>query len=70
MLILRYSVSVFVNAGSRNEDYETSGASYLLERSLLRGTTNKTKGEISQEIESLGARYGADAGREVTKYGL
>lgn len=63
-------MSVFVNAGSRNEDLETSGAAYLLERTLLRGTSNKTKGEIAQDIENLGARYGADTGREITKYAL
>jgi processing peptidase subunit beta len=63
-------VSVFINAGSRQEDLETSGTAYLLERSLLRGTTSKTKGEIAQDIENMGARYEADTGREITKYGL
>ena len=64
------SVSVFINAGSRNEDLESSGAAYLLERTLLRGTSNKTKGEIAYDIENLGARYSADTGREITKHAL
>jgi len=63
-------VSVFVNSGSRNEDLETSGTAYLLERSLLRGTSNRTKNELAQDIENLGARYGADTGREITKFAL
>ena len=69
-ITISYRVSVFVNAGSRHEDLETSGTAHLLERSLLRGTSNRTKNELAQDIENLGARYGADTGREISKYAL
>ena len=42
----------------------------MLEKTLLRGTSNKTKGEIAYDIENLGARYSADTGREITKHAL
>jgi len=41
------SVGVFVGAGSRHEDLETSGTAYLLEKMLLRGTNSRTRSEIS-----------------------
>lgn len=41
------SVSVFVGAGSRNEDLETSGSAYLLEKMFLRGTSSRNKSEIA-----------------------
>ena len=48
-------MSVFVGAGSRNEDLETSGSAFLLEKMLLRGTSNKNKTQIASEIEGIGA---------------
>jgi len=59
-----------VNAGSRHEDFDTTGSAYLLEKMLLRGTSSKSKSDISLEIESLGARYHADTGREISSFGL
>ena len=47
---------MFVGAGSRHEDLETSGVAYHLEKLLLRGTSTKSKQEITQDIEGLGAR--------------
>lgn len=37
---------------------------------FLRGTSSKTKGEICEDIENMGARYHADTGREISSYGL
>ena len=59
-----------MKAGSRNEDFDTTGSAYLLEKMFLRGTSNKSKSEISQDIESLGARYSAETGREISSFGL
>ena len=58
------SVGFFVGAGSRHEDLETSGTAYLLEKMLLRGTPSRTKGEISLAVESMGARFQSQTGRE------
>ena len=63
-------MSVFVGAGSRNEDLESSGSAFLLEKMLLRGTSNKNKTQIASEIEGIGARYDSDTGREVSRLGL
>lgn len=59
-------MTVFANAGSRHEDFETTGSAYLLEKMFLRGTSSKSKTDISQDIESLGARYHADTDREIS----
>lgn len=37
---------------------------------LLRGTTGKSKSELSSSIENMGARYSSDTGREMSSYGL
>lgn len=63
-------VGVYVGAGSRNEDLETSGTAYLLEKMLMRGTTSKSKSEISESIEGMGARYNAQTGRESSHFSL
>ena len=64
------SVSVFVGAGSRNEDLETSGTAYLLEKMFLRGTSSRSKSEIAQTIENMGARYHSKTDRENSQFGL
>ena len=64
------SVGVFVGAGSRNEDLETSGTAYLLEKMFSRGTTSRTKAEIAQTIENHGARFTANTGREQSSFQL
>jgi mitochondrial-processing peptidase subunit beta len=58
------SVGVFVGAGSRHEDLETSGTAYLLEKMLLRGTPSRTKSEINLAVDSMGARFHSQTGRE------
>jgi predicted Zn-dependent peptidase len=60
------SVGVFVGAGSRNEDIETSGTSYALQNMLMRGTSAQSKGEIGEEIESMGAKFDSKTTREVS----
>lgn len=57
-------VGVYVGAGSRNEDFETTGSAYLLEKMLLRGTKNRSKTDILSEIENNGARYYSNTDRE------
>lgn len=58
------NVSVYVRAGSRNEDLETTGTAYLLQKMALRGTNSRSKTELAEEIENMGARYSADIERE------
>jgi predicted Zn-dependent peptidase len=64
------TVGVYAKAGSRNEDLETTGSAYLLEKMLLRGSTNSTKNQISEDIENLGAKILTETGREISRYTL
>lgn len=40
------SVGVYIGAGSRNEDLETTGTAYLLEKMFLRGTSSRSKTDL------------------------
>ena len=64
------SVGVFVGAGSRHENLETSGTAYLLEKMLTRGTPSLSRSDISQTIENMGARFQAQTGRETSSLQL
>jgi len=59
-----------VKAGSRNESLENSGAAYLLDKMFLRGTTSRSKGQLNQDIESIGAKYIANTDREISSFSL
>lgn len=61
---------MFVGAGSRHEDLETSGSAYLLEKMLFRGTSSKSKTEITESIDSIGAVQSNTTGREVSNFTL
>lgn len=65
-----YSIGVYVGAGSRNETLQTTGTSYLLQKMAARGTNSRSKTELSEEIENMGASYSAKSDREFTRYGL
>ena len=61
---------MYIKAGSRNDTLETSGTSNLLARMLLKGSTGATKGQLAEEVESMGARIGVDTDREITSLNL
>ena len=61
------SVGVFTGAGSRNEDIESSGTNYLLQKMMQRGTSTRTKNQIWEEFAALGAQLHVEAGREQTQ---
>lgn len=63
-------MTVFVGAGSRNEDLETSGSAYLLEKMLFRGTTSRSKTDIQDAIENSGAILNTHTGREQSSFQL
>jgi len=65
--LFQYSVGVYVGAGSRNEDLSTTGVGYLLQKMARRGTTNRSKTELTTKIENMGARYSTKSSREYTK---
>lgn len=61
---------MFVGAGSRNEDLSTSGTAYLLEKMLFRGTTSRSKSDINDALDSMGAVQKNTTGREISSYSL
>lgn len=61
---------MFVGAGSRHEDLETSGSAYLLEKMFFRGTTSRSKTDIADAIDSIGAVQSNTTGREVSNFTL
>lgn len=63
-------MAVYVGSGSRNEDLNTTGTSYLTQKMMLRGTQSKSKADIYEEIENMGAQYQSHAEREYTRLGL
>jgi predicted Zn-dependent peptidase len=64
------SVGVYVGAGSRHEDLETSGSAYLLEKMLFRGTSSRSKTDIQEALDNLGAIQTNQTGREFSSYSL
>jgi processing peptidase subunit beta len=61
---------VYVGAGSRHEDLESSGSAYLLEKMLFRGTTSRSKSDFQDAIENSGAILTTQTGREQSYYQL
>ena len=63
-------VGVFVNAGSRNENLDTTGVAYLHERSVLNGTNTRTGAQLSADIAESGGSYDSATGREISHHTL
>lgn len=65
-----YSIGVYINAGSRQDTLETTGAANMLTKMLTRGTSGASRSDIAGEIQSMGARLSADTDREITSLQL
>jgi len=50
------TVGVYFGAGSRQDTLATSGAAHNLRNMLTKGTSTRSKGQLAEEIESMGAR--------------
>lgn len=64
------NVAVYVGAGSRNEYLQTTGTSYLLQQMLSRGTNNRSKHDLTEAINNMGARFEGHSDREFTRLGI
>lgn len=64
------SVTVLVNAGTRDETLENSGTSQYIKRLILRGTESKNRAQIEQELESMGGHFECEVDRETTSFTL
>jgi len=63
------SAMVMVSVGARYGENEISGIAHFIEHNVFKGTKSRSqKGQISLEIESLGANCDAATGHEFTYY--
>ncbi len=62
------TVGVWIDAGSVWENEENNGVAHFLEHMAFKGTHNRTKEQIEQEIENMGGQLNAYTSREQTVY--
>jgi processing peptidase subunit beta len=58
-------VSVFIKAGSRYETIESSGSARMLTHLFLRGTKNKSRGQIESALNEMGTKVEVSYEREL-----
>jgi processing peptidase subunit beta len=64
------TATVLVRAGSRNETLETSGVSQYIKQLILRGTKNKQRAQLENELQLLGGNFDVNVGRETTTFSI
>lgn len=64
------SIGVYVGSGSRQDSLATTGASYLLQRMAMRGTSSMTKSEQAEALENAGAIWNSHSDREYTSFNI
>ena len=62
------SVGVFVNTGSRYENYEINGISHFLEHMAFKGTKKRSARQIAEEFEGIVGHINAYTSKEKTVY--
>ena len=62
------SLSVYLGAGSRDEEEQQAGIAHVLEHMLFKGTYRRTSREISECIEAAGGEMNGYTTKEVTSY--
>lgn len=60
------ALGVWIQVGSRDEQFEDQGISHFLEHMLFKGTHNRSTFEIAHSLESLGGSLDAFTSRDVT----
>ena len=62
------SVGLWVRAGSRDDPRDAPGIAHFIEHLAFKGTTRRTAGAISREIDAVGGHLNAATGKESTFY--
>ena len=62
------SVGIFIKVGSRYETEHNYGIAHFLEHMMFKGTTHLQTSTISNQLDSVGARYNAETSYESTNY--
>ena len=63
-VLTKFSLGVYVGAGSRHDSLGTSGASHVLRSMLSRGTASRSKADFATEVEQMGGVFAGESGRE------
>lgn len=58
----------WINVGSNNESDDIAGISHFIEHLLFKGTRKRGKGQLAEEIESLGGHFNAFTSNCFTAY--
>lgn len=64
--IKSFTLGIWVNVGSRDEESKLNGLSHFIEHCVFKGTKNRTAKEIASNIEGLGAYLNAYTSKEHT----
>lgn len=63
------TLSIWVKAGSRNENAKTNGLSHFLEHMFFKGSKNRPSARlISEEVDSFGGEFNAGTSKDWTSY--
>lgn len=62
------TLGVWINAGSRGDDPDSSGTAHFLEHMAFKGTKRRTQYDFEKEIEDIGSLINAYTSRENTVY--
>ncbi|ORY35694.1 putative mitochondrial processing peptidase beta subunit mitochondrial precursor [Naematelia encephala] len=62
------TVGIYVDAGSRADQLDASGAAHFLEHLSFKGTKSRSQNKLELEIENLGATLNAYTSREQTVF--
>ncbi|CDJ41282.1 mitochondrial-processing peptidase beta subunit, putative [Eimeria tenella] len=62
------TVGVWIDSGSRFDRKSTNGAAHFLEHMAFKGTKKRSRIQLEQEIENMGAHLNAYTSREQTVY--
>jgi predicted Zn-dependent peptidase len=62
------ALSIWVDAGSRNEEAHEQGIAHFLEHMAFKGTRRRTAAQIAEEIEAVGGDLNASTGAENTGF--
>jgi len=61
-------VGVYIEGGSRYETAQNNGVAHFLEHMTFKGTGRRTREDLEQEVENMGAHLNAYTSREHTVY--
>jgi predicted Zn-dependent peptidase len=64
------SIGVFVDAGTRYENSNTSGSAHFLEHIIMNGSKKRSRNELFKEVENMGASLDAFTSREYTLFNM